>query len=74
LSYTPITNTPSKVPNLVVFEHVHLPVQKSVTFHWSMHVDTDLYLLFEKWSKSLQDKCAKVYFILMTEKNTFWHP
>jgi len=34
-----------------------------------MNVQTDLRLLFQKWSKSVQDKWPKVRVVLVTEKN-----
>ena len=44
-------------------------------FHRCRHAESDSRLLFQKWSKSVQDKWPKCRVALITQKqNTFWHP
>ena len=71
LSCTSITNTPhSKVRLSAVFWGCGNPLRRnSETFHRYPHAETDLRLLFRKWSKSVQDKWPKGHFVLVTEKH-----
>ena len=53
-------NTPSKVPILAVLRPVKPLPQKFGNFYRWKHAHTNSRLLFQKWSKSVQDKCPKV--------------
>ena len=64
LSCSFITNTPSKVAILAVLGTCKIPAQK---FARCRHADTDSRLLFQKRSKSAQDKWPKVRDVLMTK-------
>ena len=59
---------PSKVPILAVLGPVKSPAQKVGIFVYQcMHAHTDLRLLFQKPSKSVQEKWPKVRTVLVTK-------
>jgi len=51
---------------------VENPAQKFGDFHWCTQAESDSFLLFQKWTKLLQDKWQKGHVALIT-KNMFWH-
>ena len=56
-------NTPRKYRFLAVLGPIKSPAQKFGNFqiiYWCTHADTDSCLLFQNWSKSVQDKWSKV--------------
>jgi len=74
LSCTLITNTPSKIPlpGWHFFWACKTPTQNSEISHGRTLRHTDSGLLFQTWSKSVQDKCPKGCVVLATKKqNTF---
>jgi len=76
LSCTPLTSTPpSTVPILAVLGTWKTPSQKFVNFAPFTHARTNSRLLFQNWSKSVQDKWPKDHLLLLTERkqNLFWH-
>ena len=52
------------------FWNVENPQRKnSEIFHWCTHTETDSHLLFQKWSKLVQDKWLKGCVALKTKKH-----
>ena len=68
LSCSLIRNTPSKVPIFSCFWDLKIFLcRNSEIFHRCTHADTDSRLLFQKRSKSMQDKWPKVCIVLLTK-------
>ena len=75
LSCCSITNTPpSTVPFQEFFRRGKPLCRNSEIFHKCMHAETNSGLLFQKWSKSVQDKCPKGHFALVTLKHVLAEP
>ena len=70
LSCTLITSTPSKIPlpGWQFFWACKTPTQNSEISHRRTLQHTDSGLLFQTWSKSVQDKCPKGCVVLATQK------
>jgi len=67
---TLLTSTPIESTHFSCFWDLENALHRnSEIFHWCMHVETDSRLLFQKWTKSVQDKWLKGHFVLVTEKN-----
>ena len=77
LSCTFITNTqPSQVPISAVFGTWKTPWPEIRKFFTGVRMQKQIYVfLFQKWSKSVQDKWPKGHFVLVTKKPVlapFW--
>jgi len=60
--------------HLSCFWNVETPCKILKNFHQCMYAETNSRLLFQKWSKSVQDKWPRGHVALKTKKNMFWHP
>ena len=69
-SCTLITSTPPKLPIFSCFGGLENSLCRNLEiFHWYMHLNTDSHLLFQNWSKSVQDKWPKGCTALVTKRN-----
>jgi len=71
VSAAALSQTPNpRVPYFGLFRDAENPVRRNwKIFHRCTHAESDSRLLFQKWSKSVQDKWPKGRVALITEKN-----